>query len=471
MLRGSFAHGVVAAALGVLALSGATSSWSRDRACLDPTEASKQGIDFAAAVARQAPAVVSVLAIGQGSEWLDDDEMRVPAPSRLGADRASASGFVVSDDGYILTSAHAVLGAHETSVLVAGQRRFQADIVGLDRRTDVAVLKIAASNLPVATVGSSARLCPGEWVAALGAPFGFEHSVTGGVVSANPRFLPGGSGVPLIQTDVALNPGNSGGPLLNGRGEVVGMNSMIYSTSSGYLGMSFTVPIDVAMRIAAELRSTGRVTRGQIGARTQALTSDLAPAFGLNSFLGALIVRVDAGGPAASAGLRSGDVVLAVNGNTAMAYAEIQERVSAARPGSSLALSIWRHKAPLAVKVAVAESPPDLPQRVTAPNARELRLGLDLVERTAKQVGGLLEPGLYVKSTSGSAQRAGLRLGDAVLAVNDIGVDRITDLDAALESLRQGETVALLIRRGPVTTFVPVTPPMSLSRSTLPAVR
>ncbi|MDR6855764.1 S1-C subfamily serine protease [Variovorax guangxiensis] len=219
-----------------------------------------------------------------------------------------------------------MFGAQELSVLLGGQRRLAAEVVGLDRRTDVAVLKITATNLPVAAICSSARLCAGEWVAALGSPFGFEQSVTAGMVSANPRFLPGGSGVPLIQTDVALNPGNSGGPLFNERGEVVGLNSMAYSTSGGYMGVSFSLPIDTAMRIASELRAIGRVTRGQSGARTQALTPDLAPAFGLDAALGALIVRVDAGGPAATAGLRSGDVVLGVDGVAAMAYSEIQER-------------------------------------------------------------------------------------------------------------------------------------------------
>ncbi|RZL96211.1 MAG: PDZ domain-containing protein [Variovorax sp.] len=407
---------------------------------------------------------MSVLVVGQGNDGFDEDEMRVPARSRLGSDRSSASGFVISNDGYILTSAHAVLGVQETSVIIEGQRRLPADIVGLDRRTDVAVLKIAASNLPAAAVGSSARLCPGEWVAALGAPFGFELSVTAGVVSANPRFLPGGSGVPLIQTDVALNPGNSGGPLFNERGEVVGMNSMIYSVSGGYQGVSFSSPIDAAMRIASELRSTGRVTRGQIGARTQALTSDLAPAFGLDGPLGALIVRVDSGGPAENAGLRSGDVVLAVNGGTAMAYAEIQERVAATRPGSSLALNIWRHRVPLTVTVAVAESQPDLPLRAASLSGSEVRLGLGLVERTARQGGGLLEPGLYVKSVSGSAQRAGLRLGDMVLAVNDVGVAGIAELDAALASAGQ-DTVALLVRRGTATSFVAVVPPAASKTS------
>lgn len=464
MLSKPFARGIVAAALGALALLGTTHAWSRDGACLDQADAQRQGVDFMAAVARQAPAVVSVLAIGQGTEWGGDDENGMPERSRAGSERASASGIVVSADGYVLTSAHVVLGAQETSVLVGGQRRWPADVVGFDRRTDVALLKIAATNLPVAAIGSSARLCAGEWVAALGAPFGFEQSVTAGLVSANPRFLPGGTGEPLIQTDVALNPGNSGGPLFNMRGEVVGMNSMIYSASGGYLGVSFSLPIDTAMRIATELRATGRVTRGQIGARTQALTSDLATAFGLDAALGALIVRVDAGGPAANAGLRIGDVVLGFDGNTATTYPDIQQRVAAARPGASITLNIWRRKAPLTVKLTVAQSAPDLPQRVASRGGPEPRLGLDLVERTAKQTGGVLEPGLYVRSTSGSAQRAGLRLGDVILAVNDVGVSGISDLDRALESIRQGETVALLIKRGSITTFVPVTPPVVLAR-------
>jgi serine protease Do len=279
------------------------------------------------------------------------------------------------------------------------------------------------------------------------------------VVSANPRFLPGGSGVPLIQTDVALNPGNSGGPLFNERGEVVGLNSMGYSSYGAYMGVSFALPIDTAMRIAAELRSTGRVTRGQIGARTQALTPELAPAFGLEAPLGALIVRVDPGGPAAAAGLRSGDVVLGIDGRAAMAYAEIQEHVAASRPGNSLTLGIWRRKAGLTLKLIVAESTPDLPTRLVAPVvAYEARLGLDLVERTGRQAGGPLEPGLYVRSASGSAQRAGLRFGDMILAVNDVGVGALSDLDKALETIGQGETVALLVRRGSITTFVPVMP-------------
>jgi serine protease Do len=408
---------------------------------------------------------VSVLALGrEATDWGASDEVGIAPRSGPGSERTSASGFIVSADGHVLTSAHVVFGAQELWVQLGDQRRLAAEVVGVDRRTDVAVLKVAATNLPTAAIGSSARLCAGEWVAALGSPFGLEQSVTSGIVSAYPRFLPGGSGVPLIQTDVALNPGNSGGPLFNERGEVVGVNSMAYSASGGYLGVSFTLPIDIAMRIAAELRSTGRVTRGQIGARTQALTPDLAPAFGLDTPAGALIVRVDAGGPAAAAGLRSGDVVLSVDGSRAMAYAEIQERVAAWRPGSSITLGIWRRKAPLTLKLTVAEAAPDLPQRAAVSTAREARLGLDLVERMTRTKTGQLESGLHVRSASGSAQRAGLRFGDVVLAVNDVGVAALTDLDRALEPIGQNETVALLVRRGSITSFVPVTPPAGITR-------
>lgn len=449
--------------LAVLALAGcalvaaAAPSWSGEPGCLNRPESGRRGVDFVTAVARQAPAVVGVLSIEAAGDARNGEEAPTPDPYRAEAGRSSASGFVLSSDGLVLSSAHAVAGAQEIAVVVPDGRRFPAELVGLDRHTDVALLKIAASNLPVAAIGSSARLCPGEWVAALGAPFGFDNSVTAGVVSANPRFLPDGGGVPLIQTDVALNPGNSGGPLLDERGEVVGMNSMIYSADGGYFGVSFTLPIDLVMRIVAELRSNGRVTRGQIGARIQALTPELAPAFGLERASGALIVRVDPAGPAARAGLRSGDVVLSADGAAAMPAPEIQERVSAARPGSSIALRIWRRKVLLTVTVVVAESVPDLPPRIVAPASMpEPRLGLGLLERSPGQGIGSITPGLYVRTVSGPAERAGIRFGDMLLAVNDVGVARIADLDAALASFADAQTLALLIRRGAATRFVPV---------------
>lgn len=446
--------------LGVLALLGPGASWSQDQVCAQRLQAPPQGADFIAAAARQAPAVVGVTVLGQSDDWPTvDTAMRASAPFGQRAGRGLASGFIFGRDGYILTSAHAVLGAQQVVVSTADKRRFDAEVVGLDRRTDVALLKIAATNLPTVALGRTSRLCPGEWVAAMGAPFGFERSVTAGVVSANPRYMPSGGGVPLIQTDVALNPGNSGGPLFDERGDIVGMNSMIYSLGGGYYGLSFSLPIDTVMRVAEELRATGKVTRGQIGARTQALTEELAPAFGLGPAMGALIVRIDAGSPAETSGLRAGDVILAVNTTEAMPYEDIQNRVSLARPGSRLTLNVWRHRAALSVQVAVAPSAPDtVPQAVRHTPAHEVRFGLELAERKGPLGIGSLDPGLYVKSVSGSAQLAGLRFGDMVLAVNDVSVSGQADFDAAIKSIGDDETVALLVMRGNARSFVPIAP-------------
>lgn len=417
------------------------------------------------AAARQAPAVVSVAVTGLASNWADGGTHSSTTWGQ-GEARGIASGFVIRRDGYILTSAHAVIGAQQIVVSMADQHRFDAELIGFDRYTDVALLKVANGDLQAVTVGRSSELCPGEWVAAMGAPFGFERSVTAGVVSANPRYMPGGNGVPLIQTDVALNPGNSGGPLFNERGDVVGMNSMIYSSSGGYFGVSFSLPIDTAMRIAEELRTTGRVARGQIGARTQALTADLAPAFGLDKPLGALIVRVDAGSPAENAGLRTGDIVLAVDASTAMPYADIQGRVSSARPGSRLALSLWRHRSPLLLQVVVAQSASDpAPRREQQTEVHDARLGLELVERKEPLGIGLLDPGLYVKSASGPAQLAGLRFGDMVLAVNDVSISGLADFDAAIRPISDSETVALLVMRGTTRSFVAVAPRKRITSS------
>lgn len=453
-------HRAAAIAFGVAALLLPQVSWSQDAACAQRTQALSQGVDFAAAAARQAPAVVGVTVVGQSDDWPTiDTSANVLASFGKVAGRGLASGFIFSREGYVLTSAHAVLGAQQVVVSTVDKRRFDAEIVGLDRRTDVALLKIAGGNLPTVALGRAGRLCPGEWVAAMGAPFGFERSVTAGVVSANPRYMPGGGGVPLIQTDVALNPGNSGGPLFDERGDVVGMNSMIYAVGGGYVGLSFSLPIDTVMRVAEELRATGKVTRGQIGARSQPLTDELAPAFGLAAATGALVVRVDAGSPAEIAGLRSGDVILSVNAADAMSYEDIQNRVSAARPGGRLALNVWRHRAALPVQVAVAPGAADAVPRVARrADTHELRFGLEFSERKGLPGIGLLDPGLYVKSVSGSAQAAGLRFGDMVLAVNDASVSSQAEFDAAIRPVGDNDTVALLIMRGSARGFVPIAP-------------
>lgn len=459
----AFARGLAALALGAFALAGGTNAWPQARSCLERIPSASQAVDFAAAAARQSPSVVSIMVTEGSGDRPAIGDVRPSMPWDRAWARGFASGFIIGSDGYILTSAHAVTGARAISIVIADQRRFDAEVVGTDRLSDVALLKVAASGLPVVVPRRDSELCSGERVAAMGAPFGFERSVTAGVVSANPRYMPGGSGVPLIQSDVALNPGNSGGPLFDERGEVVGMNSMIYSPGGGYFGMSFSLPIDTVMRVADELRATGHVRRGHIGARTQPLTAELAPAFGLASTQGALIVRVDADSPAAQAGLRSGDVVLAVGGDTAMSYADIQNRVAVARTGSRIALKIWRHKAPLTVQVGVLENPPDAspsPAARTAAAAaqQETRFGLELTERKGVLGISLPSPGLYVQSVSGSAQMAGLRYGDMLIAVNDVEVAGLADFDAAIRSVAESETVALLVMRGSARSYVPILP-------------
>ncbi|HEY2254649.1 MAG TPA: trypsin-like peptidase domain-containing protein [Variovorax sp.] len=413
--------------------------------------AARVGVDFVDAVARQMPAVVSVLAIATQEPWdigRADAQDRLPIQWSDGSDRSMASGFVIGEDGYILTNEHAVAGSRDVSVKLADGRRFRAAVVGTDQHTDVALLKIAAIGLPVAAIASHPVLCPGEPVAALGSPLGFEQSVTAGVVSASPRFLNGG-GVPLIQTDVALNPGSSGGPMFNRAGEVVAMNSMIYTTNGGYAGISLSLPIELAMQVAAQLRATGHVARARIGAHTQAVTPELAEAFGLEHGTGALVTRVDPGGPAALAGLRAGDIVVGIDGANAASYADIQDRVAAARPGRSIELALWRRRALLQLKLVPVEAAYAPPPRPAARAAdQDPRLGLVLGNRS--------ESGVYVRAVTGAARRAGIRPGDQVLGIEDTPVSTPAELDAALSASRNSDVVAVLILRGSLSNYMVV---------------
>ncbi len=265
------------------------------------------------------------------------------------------SGFIVSPDGYVLTNAHVVADTDEVMVKLTDKREFQAKVIGLDRYTDVAVIKINAENLPVVTVGDPNRLEPGEWVAAIGAPFGFENSVTVGVVSAKGRLLPNGSYVPFIQTDVAVNPGNSGGPLFSTRGDVVGINSQIYSQTGGYMGISFAIPIDIALDISKQLRETGKVTRGRIGVQSQELTAELAAALGLKEPRGVLVAAVQRGGPADRGGLAPGDVVLSFDGKAVENPADLARLVGSTRPGTTVGVEAWRKDKTVALKLKVDE--------------------------------------------------------------------------------------------------------------------
>jgi serine protease Do len=277
------------------------------------------------------------------------------------------SGFIISQDGFILTNAHVVADADEAVVGFTNKREYKAKIIGIDARTDVALLKIDASGLPSVKIGDPGKLEVGEWVAAIGAPFGFENSVTSGIVSAKGRTLPEETYVPFIQSDVALNPGNSGGPLFNMRGEVVGINSQIYSQTGGYIGLSFSIPIDIAMEISQQLKASGKVTRGRIGVQAQELTWDLATSFGLNDANGALITMVERGGPADRAGIRPGDVVLGFNEKPVQNSTDLARLAAGAKPGTAAKVDLWRKGSRQQLKVTVAELPPE---RAAAPAKR-----------------------------------------------------------------------------------------------------
>lgn len=265
------------------------------------------------------------------------------------------SGFIISADGYILTNAHVVAETEEITVKLTNKREYQAEVIGVDALTDIALLKIDAKDLQSVKVGNAENLEPGEWVAAIGAPFGFENSVTVGVVSAKGRMLPNESYIPFIQTDVAVNPGNSGGPLFSTRGEVVGINSQIYSETGGYMGISFAIPIGIAMNIAQQLREKGSVTRGRIGVQIQELTVELASSFGLEEPRGALVAGVEQGGPAAQAGIKPGDILLSLDGEAVESAADLARFVAGTQPGNTAAVEIWREGKKLQAKVQVGE--------------------------------------------------------------------------------------------------------------------
>ena len=405
----------------------------------------------------------------QGELGFAPDSFAVPArrptasrdpwswPRRAEHERDLASGVVIGSDGEILTNAHAVADVERVIVRLADGRQFTGKVVGIDRTTDVALLKIDARGLPAAAIGSSASLVAGEWVVAIGSPFGLDNSATAGIVSAARRFLPG-SAVPLIQTDVAINPGSSGGPLFNLRGEVVGINSMVFSLTGGYMGVSFSVPIDLAIRIADDLRSFGRVTRGQLGAKIQDVTPDLARSFGLPAARGALVLRVVRDSPAERAGLRGGDVVLGIDGRTDAGYVQLQQDVAAARPGQSLSLNVWRRGAVQRVVLTVGEAPADLPARGEGAQApRDERLGLSLGELPAARRDRLgVDGGVSVLEVHGAASLGGIQADDLIVAIGDRPVRDIAAFDAALAAAPADRPVALLVLRAGTLAYLAV---------------
>jgi serine protease Do len=474
----------------VLALASATAGCSRESTPA-PTAAAESsptpvatapthGLpDFAGLVEQYGKAVVNIEVVGRAQLTslpelpLDDpffeffrrfgmplpDGRRPAQPPVL---RGAGSGFIVSPDGYILTNAHVVANADEVTVRLADRREFGAKVIGSDSRTDVAVIKIDAEELPTVRIGDHTKLRPGEWVLAIGSPFGLESTATAGIVSATSRAVGAGeTDVPFIQTDVAVNPGNSGGPLFNLRGEVVGINSMIFSQTGGYMGISFAVPIDVAMHVRDQLVKTGRVVRGRIGVTVQNVNAALATSFGLDRPRGALVSSVEEDSPADKAGLRAGDVILRVNDEPIEQSNNLSSLISRQTPGETCTLTIWRGRKEQTLKVRIAELEERERDRVSDkddPAAQGgARLGLLVRPLTAeeKKASGASH-GLMVERASGNAARAGVQPGDIVVALNDRQIRTVEDLRSATRALQEGATAALLILREGGQIFVPV---------------
>jgi serine protease Do len=382
-----------------------------------------------------------------------------------GEDRPSGvgSGFILSGDGYVMTNAHVVEGASEVIVTLADKREFKAKIVGADKRTDVAVVKIEAKGLPAVKIGDVNRLKVGEWVMAIGSPFGLENSVTAGIVSAKQRDT--GDYLPFIQTDVAINPGNSGGPLLNMRGEVVGINSQIYSRSGGFMGISFAIPIDEAVRVSEQLRATGKVTRGRIGVQIGQVTKEVAESIGLGAARGALVSAVEPDSPAAKAGIEAGDIIVKYDGKDIDKVADLPRLVGNTKPGTKSAITVFRRGQMRDLSIVVTEVPAD--EVTTAANEQPAsdatvtakQLGLVVGELSTAQKKALgVKGGVRVLAVTDAAARAGLREGDVVLAVANAEVASLKGFEAALSNADTKKPVNLLVRRGDWTQYVLIRP-------------
>lgn len=384
------------------------------------------------------------------------------------APRGVGSGFILTPDGYVMTNAHVIEGADEVIVTLSDRREFKAKPVGADKRTDVAVVKIEATGLPHVRMGDVSRLKVGEWVMAIGSPFGLDNTVTAGIVSAKGRDT--GDYLPFIQTDVAINPGNSGGPLINMRGEVVGINSQIYSRSGGFMGISFAIPIDEATRVAEQLRTSGRVSRGRIGVQIDQVTRDVAESIGLGRPQGALVRSVESGSPADKAGIEAGDIITRFNGQPIDRATELPRLVGSIKPGTRVNLTVFRRggSRELAVQVAELEQEtararptqaPDEKARAGATPAAQ-SIGLVVAELTATQkAAAKVKGGVRVETVSeGPAQRAGVREGDIILAIGNAEVNSVREFDAAVAKLDKAKPIPLLLRRGELATYLLIRP-------------
>ncbi len=430
--------------------------------------------DFSALVEQYGPAVVNISVTSDDHKVLGQDEndnmpdMQGLPPEfrqffhnfqmpRRGPTRGVGSGFIIDPSGIVLTNAHVVDGADNVNVKLTDKREFTAKVLGVDKATDIAVLKIDAKNLPAVKTGDPAQAKVGSWVVAIGQPFGFENTVTSGIVSAKSRALPEDSYVRFIQTDAAVNPGNSGGPLFNLKGEVIGINSQIFSRTGGSQGLAFAIPIDVAMQVEQQIVQHGKVSHGRLGVAIQDVNQALAGNFGLKSPKGALVSSVQKDGAGARAGLKPGDVILTLNGEEIAGSSDLPPKVASLKPGSSVTLGIWRDGAEKQVTATLGAM--DDGKNVIASAGQDLgnaRLGIAVRPLTAEERrDNDIAGGLVVQDVAGAAERAGVRPGDVILAVNTKPVKNVDELRALVA--KSGKTVALLVQRDSAQIFIPVT--------------
>jgi serine protease Do len=391
-----------------------------------------------------------------------------PAPKEEGEEtpRGVGSGFILTADGFIMTNAHVVEGADEVIVTLTDKREFKAKIIGADKRSDVAVVKIEATGLPAVKIGDTSKVRAGEWVMAIGSPFGLENTVTAGIVSAKQRDT--GDYLPFIQTDVAINPGNSGGPLINMRGEVIGINSQIYSRSGGSMGISFAIPIDEATRVSDQLRANGRVSRGRIGVQIDNVTKEIAESIGLGKAQGALVRNVESGAPADKAGIEAGDIITKFDGKVIEKSSDLPRLVGNIKPGTKSTVTVFRRGSAKDLSVMVAEIEPEKP-KATRPAAKASEatkaagpgqsLGLAVTELTDAQKKELkLKGGVRVSTATDSAARAGLREGDVIIAVANTEVTNLAEFEAALSKADKAKPINVLFRRGEMAQFTLIRP-------------
>lgn len=424
--------------------------------------------NFVKLVEENGPGVVNISVIKNartvnmpfGIPGLDDNNAEIlrrfgfPMPfggtEEIPEQRGTGSGFIISDDGLIMTNAHVVDGADKIVVRLTDRREFTGKVLGTDKQTDIAIVKIDAKDLPVLRIGNSDKLRVGEWVAAIGSPFGLDNTVTAGIVSALSRNLPTDQYVPFIQTDVAVNPGNSGGPLFNMAGEVVGINSQIFSTSGGFMGLSFAIPIDIAMQIKDQLVRDGHVTRGYVGVYIQQITQDLADSFGLKTPEGALVTKVEKGSPAEKAGLREGDVITALNGRKITSSVSLPMLVSSIRPGSVATLTIIRDKKEQTVDVTIGTNANTKDKSASSSNTH--RLGIEGRTLTDDEAREAETSGILVTKVGRFAASVGLQTGDIIVSANGKLVKSSSDLQKACRA----DQVLLLVQRQGGRLFIPV---------------